>query len=230
MRVWVTRAAPGAEATAARIRTLGHIPIVGSLLETRPIDPGCVEPPAETAALAFTSANAVRAFAAWTPGRDWPVFAVGAATAAAASELGFGSVRSADGDVSALAALIVARPETGAVLHARARETAGDLGGALAAAGVPVLALTLYETVAVDPPPHVARDWRQGDVDAVLLHSAKAARTLAAWLAGPAGAAPLRAAALGLSVACVAPLSAAGFARVQAAATSNEAALLDLLG
>ena len=230
MRVWVTRAAPGAGATAARVRALGHSPVVGSLLETRPLDPGCTEPPADTAALAFTSANAVRAFAAWTPAREWPVFAVGAATAATASDLGFGWVRSADGDVSALAALLAAHPPPGAVLHARARETAADLGDALAAAGVRVLGLTLYETVSIDPPPEIARAWRQGDVDAVLLHSPKAARALAAWLVAPAGAPPPPAAALGLSTACVAPLKAAGFARAQAAATPDEAALLDLLG
>ena len=229
MRVWVTRAEPGAADTAARLRALGHTPLIGSLLETRPLDPGCAEPPADTGALAFTSANAVRAFGAWSARREWPVFAVGDATAKAARDTGFKHVRSAAGDVAALTALIAAEPPAGAVLHARARETAGDLSEALSKAGVRVHGLTLYDAVTLDPPREVAKAWRRGAVDAVLLHSPKAARALAAWLSTQDGSPKPTAWALGLSPACLAPLSAANFSRLQAATTPNDATLLDIL-
>ncbi len=38
-RIWVTRAEPGAEATAARLRALGHAPLVASLLGVRLLPP-----------------------------------------------------------------------------------------------------------------------------------------------------------------------------------------------
>ena len=60
---------------------------------------------------------------------------------------GFGRVVSADGDAAALAALIAARadPARGALLHGRGAHAAGDLPGALAAAGVALREAILYE-------------------------------------------------------------------------------------
>src|SRR5665213_231416 len=77
-------------------------------------------------------------------------------------------------DVAALARLIAAhRPSL--VLHPGGRDRAGDLTGLLRPHGVEVRAVTLYETAptTLAAPP---------DAFAVLLHSAKAARELAALL------------------------------------------------
>ena len=220
MKVWVTRAQPGADATAARLRARGFEPVVSPLLEVRPLAGGPIDL-SGVAALAFTSSNGVAAFAGRSAARDLPVFTVGAATAAAARAAGFVEVTSADGDVAALAAVIVSRGSAaGAVLHAAPTEPAGDLVAALAALGVSARSLALYETVAVAPD-------RRVEVAAVLLHSPKAARALADHLAAhPAPSLH----ALCLSAAVAAPLADAGLACVQAALHPTEDALLALLG
>ncbi len=96
--------------------------------------------------LVFTSANGVEQFAARTDDRALPAFCVGAMTADAARRAGF-TAACADGDVAALAALVIAgfRPGAGDFLHLRGRHAAGDLVGRLAAAGVPARAAELYD-------------------------------------------------------------------------------------
>jgi len=102
--IWITRARPGAEVTARRVEALGFTALVDPLLEIRFLEP--TVDLAGIAALAFTSANGVEAFARLSAARDLPVFAVGEATARAARSMGFAEPVSADGDVEALAALI----------------------------------------------------------------------------------------------------------------------------
>ena len=216
MKVWITRAEPGASRTAERVRALGHEPVVAPLLEVRAL-------PARiglqgVGALAFTSANGVRAFAALSPARALPVFAVGEATAAAARAAGFADLACADGDVQALAALIArARPD-GGVLAALAAQPAGDLIGALEAAGVEARSIAVYETAptALDAPPAA---------DAVLVHSPKAARRLAALLGREGALAP--AVICCISQAAAEPLAACGPPAV--AARPDEPGLLALL-
>jgi uroporphyrinogen-III synthase len=224
--VWITRAQPGAAATAARLRALGLTAVIAPLLETRALGEGPLDL-AGIAALAFTSANGVRAFAARMEGRALPVFAVGAATAAAARAAGFTRVVSADGDVAALAAVISARGDDlrGQILHAGASEQAGDLVGALTARGVPARGVALYETVAAPIDPRILLG--PPPLDVALIHSPKAARRLADFLT--------RAPAAGLNVFCLspavaAPLKDAPLARLRVAASPDENALLDLFG
>jgi uroporphyrinogen-III synthase len=224
-RVWVTRASPGAEATAGRLAAMGFAPVVAPLLALRFIPGGEIDLTGVTA-LAFTSANGVAAFAARAGGRDRPVFAVGAATAAAARAHGFADVVSAEGDVAALArAIAAAGAGGGEVLHPGPAEPAGDLAGDLARLGVRARALTVYETAPSPLAPRAARE--VAGASAVLLHSPKAARALAAWLeAAPAP----DLAAFCLSPAVAAPLAAAGLvAASHVAAEPTEAALLGLL-
>ena len=221
MRVWVARAEPGASATAERLRALGHEPVVAPLLEARPL-PGAALDLAGVGALAFTSRHGVSAFADLSPVRDLPVFTVGNATAEAARAAGFRDVTSADGDVAALASLIVRAAPEGTVLHPRAAEPAGDLAGALAAAGVAARDVAVYETQVVfvlpaglQPPP-----------EAVLVHSPKAAKALAALLP-PDAAGGMDA--FALSPACAGPLNFLPWRSLAVAEAPNEAALLALL-
>lgn len=176
-RIWITRALPGAESTAGRVRDLGFEAIVAPVLKLRDL-PGRIDL-AGVAALAFTSANAVRAFAARSARRDLPIFAVGGATAGAARLAGFAEVVSSDGDVAALARLIARRGTAlgGVVLHPRNAEPAGDMTGALASAGIEVRAVSLYETVAAEVPAAVLEGL--GAIEGVLVHSPKAGRRLA---------------------------------------------------
>jgi len=219
MKVWVTRAEPGASQTAARLRALGHEALKAPVLAVRPLTPTLDL--GDIGALAFTSGNGVRAFAALSAERDlsifgFQVFAVGEATARAARETGFSAVSSADGDVAALSALIASAHDrgAGAVLFVGAAEPAGDLIGALEAAGVPARAAAVYETrpLPVQTPP---------GAEAVLVHSPKAADALATT--------PLK----GLVAYCISPATAEALAgsgaRIMMAAEPNEASLLGLL-
>lgn len=224
-RIWITRAQPGAEATAERVRALGHEAVVAPLLAVRALPDVAVELD-DVAALAFTSANGVRAFADRSGERGLKVFAVGAATAQAARQAGFRSVLSADGDVDALADGIISRRHElrGVVLHPGAAELAGDLAGALEAQGVAARRLVLYETAPVVLDAAEAETLRRSD--AVLLHSPRAAEVLAGLLVDhPAP--TLRA--LGLSKAVVRPLAQATLADRAFPPFPLEAALLNLI-
>lgn len=227
-RIWVTRASPGAEATAARLEAMGLAPLVDPLLEVRDLSP-----PVDltgVAALAFTSVNGVAAFARLDADRDRPVFAVGDRTARAAREAGFSTVISAAGDVEALTRLILdhAGRLDGVVLHPSALEPAGDLVAPLVSAGLKARRVAVYQTVDRDPSPATLAGLDQ--MEAVLLHSPRAARALSRWLVErPAPA--LRA--LCLSAAVARPLDglapAGRLGGVTSAPHPNETALLALL-
>lgn len=216
MKVWVTRARPGADRTAERLVALGFTPVVVPLLEIRPFD--VTLDLADVQALAFTSLNGVAAFAALSPDRALPVFAVGDATAHAASEAGFASVRSADGDLPALAALLRSGARGLSVLHPGAAEPAGDLGAAVGDAAR-VRSIAVYGAQETDAAP--PDDW-----DAVLIHSPRAGRVLAVALSDrrPLGLA------LAISATAAEPIADTGFAEVRMAAAPTEAALLAALG
>jgi len=223
--IWITRARPGAESTARRVEALGFRALVDPLLEIVFLDP--VVDLSGIAALAFTSANGVEAFARLTTARDLPVFAVGETTARAARAAGFAELVSADGDVEALAALI-ARARPGPVLCAGASEPAADLPARLEAQGLSARALPVY--AALDRSPTSATLAGLDGLDAALLHSPRAARGLATVLE-TASAPALRV--LCLSQAVADPLTAAlGEGRVGSVAFASrprESALLDLL-
>ena len=225
-RIWITRAQPGADATAERVRALGHDSLVAPLLAVRALSGVEVELTG-VVALAFTSANGVRAVADVSTERGLRVFAVGATTALAARSVGFKSVLSADGDVFALAEGIGARRSElrGAVLHPGAAEPAGDLCGALANHAIEARSLVLYETVPAAPAEETAAEVAR--CDAVMLHSPRAARALVKYLkANPAP--HLRA--LGLSKAVLSPLSRTPLAHRAFPPMPLEAALLNLIG
>lgn len=143
-RVLVTRAARDAEAFCEMCRVRGLAPIAAPVMEIKThrkdLDLSGV------VAVAFTSVNGVRSFAANNKDRTLPVFAVGPVTAAAAREAGFGSVLVADGDVEALAAAIVeSQPRiSGEILHIAGANRAGDLAALLAGHGIVARRETLY--------------------------------------------------------------------------------------
>ena len=219
-RVWVTRTAPEADATAARLAAMGLVAIVAPVLEARPIAGAEIDLDG-VKALAFSSGHAVAAFAALSAERGLPVFTVGAATARRAEAAGFTQVRSADGGATTLAEKIAAAdPRPRLVLHPGAREPAADLVALLAEHDVAARAVAVYETV----PAGLAL--APDDIDAILTHSARGAERVAALMANrPRG----HIAVFAISEAAAHGLRELGFARVMAAPFPNEAALLDLL-
>ena len=224
-RVWVTRAEPGAARTADRLTALGFTPIVAPLLTLAPL-PNALDAapePDAVAILALTSPNGVEAFAPLIPRfRDHPVFAVGDATAEAARAAGFTDVRSASGDIHALARLIATEAPTGPLLAPGAREPAGDLPGLLP--DRPVQRLPVYAAFETDTA-------APETFDAVMLHSPRAARALASTLAAslPRAAASGRIA-ICISEAAATPLRSFDFAEIRIAATPDEPGMLSALG
>lgn len=220
-RVWITRARPGAARTAARLTALGFEPVVAPLLLIRTLPEALNTAPDRTTvvALAFTSPNGVAAFAALTPAlRDRPVFAVGDATAGAAREAGFKNARSAAGDIHDLARLIAATPLDGLILAPGAREPAGDLPALLPDHDIRRLPVYAAEETGAAPPAHF---------DAVLVHSPRAARALAATLTPDLARNRL---AVCISAAAAAPLAALGFAEIRTAEAPDETSILTALG
>lgn len=223
--IWITRARPGAEATARKVEALGFEAVVDPLLELIDLKPDLDL--TGVTALAFTSANGVEAFARLSPRRDLAVFTVGDATAGAALAAGFAAPTSADGDIAALAEQL-ARARPASLLCVGAREPAGDLPSLLASRGVAARSLAVY--AARDRAPGRATLDRLPSLAAVLVHSPRAARRLAVVVeTTPAPGL----AALCLSPAVAAPLEAAMAAgrlgSVAFAPRPRESALLDLL-
>lgn len=145
MKVINTRPSPDADAFSAAIRAAGAQVILSPVMDIRFRDTAAPVEPGE--ALAFTSANGVRAFARANAARSAKVFAVGAATAEAARLAGFTAVTAADGDVESLADLIAGTKGCNRVLHLAGTDRAGDLVAALAEKGVAARRLVLYDAV-----------------------------------------------------------------------------------
>lgn len=218
-RVWITRAEPGAARTAARLRDMGFEPIVAPLLSLETLTPP-VPDLASFAALAFTSINGVAAFAALTPRRDRPVFAVGDATAQAAHDAGFADVRSASGDLRDLARLIASAIASAAVLVPQAETPAGDFIAALIAAGarnVSIQSLAVYRAIETSAEAPAL-------FDAVLIHSPRAGQALAKLHHDALAHAVLAC----ISAAAAAPLVALGLTPA-IAKSPDEASLLKIL-
>jgi uroporphyrinogen-III synthase len=195
LRVAITRALPEAERTAERVRALGAEAVVAPLLTIAPCAYDTNTAGAQ--ALLFTSTNGVRAFPDVRGARDRIVLAVGDATAAAARAAGFADVRSAGGDVAALAALATRDldPRGGKLIHIGGERLAGDLAGRLRAAG-----FTVERRVAYSARPALALPAAfAGPLDIVLFHSARAAETFISL--GAPNAAQLTAACISAAVA-----------------------------
>lgn len=145
MRVLITRPEPEAGDFAQLCVEEGMTPIVSPLMEIVIYE--AAPDLSSVGALAFTSANGVRAFAQNSKRRDLPVFAVGETSAGEAKRAGFGQVHAADGDVGALAALIASKwaRNQRAILHLAGATRAGDLVKSLEEKGLSARREVLYE-------------------------------------------------------------------------------------
>ena len=142
----VTRPLADSQGLAEALEARGFAPLIEPMLTINFLD----APPPERIAyqgVLATSANGVRALARLVPWRDLPIWAVGDASAREARDLGFVTVRSASGDVAALADLVAdsADRTKGPLLHVAASRLAGDLAGALASRGFSVEKAVLYQ-------------------------------------------------------------------------------------
>jgi uroporphyrinogen-III synthase len=222
--VLITRPEPQARALATALAAEGWWPILWPLMTVAPLatpDLGGAQ------AVLLTSANAARL----TPAAPIPALCVGAATARAAREAGFADVRSADGDAAALAALARATldPSAGPLAFVRGETVAGDLAGALRAAGFDVTEHVAYAArPALAAPAAVATALDRGAVAAALFYSPRTAEIFADLCSGWRDALA-RTTAVAISDAAAAPLAALGFAAVRVAARPDDAAMRDAL-
>lgn len=153
IKVINTRPPPDADTFTQAILAAGGQPILSPVMAIRFRD---VKAPVEAdEALAFTSANGVRAFARANAGQRPKAFAVGAATADEARRAGFADIATADGDVESLAELVANAKISMKILHLAGSDRAGDLVAALTVRGVAARRLVLYDAIPeADLTPH----------------------------------------------------------------------------
>ncbi len=179
-RLLITRPREDAEVLAALLLERGVEAVIEPLISVRDVDgPGLDL--AGVQALLITSANGIRAFSRRQGDRDIAVFTVGDASARAARRLGFENVTSARGDVEALAAAVEAAldPAAGVLVHVAGTRVAGDLAGALGAAGFEVRREVLYEGLTARELSLETREaLAAGGLDGVVLFSPRTAAVL----------------------------------------------------
>ncbi|RWP75141.1 uroporphyrinogen-III synthase [Mesorhizobium sp.] len=182
-RVLVTRPDPGASRTMRRLEDQGFQPILLPLTETvaLPVDADRIA--INAAAVAVTSANAVRhapkeiiaALAAL------PCYAVGRRTAEAARTAGFLSVSEGPGDAEALADALAGGFMAKTIIYLCGRVRFPAFEARLKVACVDVRAIETYDTVTLDHSDAAILARLSGQpVEAVLLYSAKAAAAMQA--------------------------------------------------
>jgi len=225
--VWITRTDTGAASSAAAVTRAGFTPLTGPLLTLSAVStPACA--PEEDSVLAFTSPNGVLAFRALSDRREWTVYTVGDATAKAARDAGFETVKSAGGDVDDLAALLI-NDVPKFVTYLSGVHVAGDLIGALEAADIPCTRTIIYGSKDVSElPKTVLTELENKQMLCALLYSPKAAHNFCRLL--PAAFAPL------MHCICISPnvdavlsLSGYSFASRQIASAPDEPSMTALL-
>lgn len=185
MLLLVTRPEPDATLQAERLAARGHEPVLAPLLAIE----FATDMPLEldgAQALIVTSRNALRALASH---RDLatslrlPLFAVGEATAKAATDLGFAEVTSGPGSGEGLSRLIAdaLSPTDGALVHLAGETVAFDLKSALQAKGFALRHPVLYRAVAATRLPESALTLlNAGKLDGAILMSPRTAAIFAA--------------------------------------------------
>lgn len=145
--VLVTRPSPDGERTVEALRQAGvdarHTPLMQIRFEEAPLPEG------PFGALAFTSANGVRAWAQLRDRPNLPAFCVGPASAEAAAGAGINVIATGAPDVAALAELILSTVDQEPILHVRGQDQAGDLVKLLRDGGKVAEAIALYKAETV---------------------------------------------------------------------------------
>ncbi len=179
MRLLLTRPTDDSTNLAAKLGEHGVSCLIEPMLEISFQD-GVTPDLADVQGILVTSANGIAAFARHSDRRDLAVWAVGPASARAATDLGFEHVHHASGDVAALAALVCKHvdPSRGPLLHVAGTQLAGDLAGLLGDAGYAYRRAVLYEARTARELSAAAQlELREGFVDGVVFFSPRTAET-----------------------------------------------------
>lgn len=213
--VLILRPEPGAEESAARARALGLEPIAAPIFTLRSLDWQKPDPGGFDAVL-LTSANAARLGGpGMAPFLHLPCYAVGEATAAAASAAGFAQVHTGPADGAAALAMLAADGKRRA-LHLCGRDPI-----ALDDPAILVTRRPVYAAEAAEALPSAAIDaMRDGAL--VLLHSPRGAALFSCLSPDRSG---VRLAAIS---AATAEAAGGGWASVSVAPAPRDEALLEL--
>lgn len=148
----LTRPRPQSERFAAEARAASppHEALIAPLSEIVPLpfDAGAF---AGARTLVVTSANAIPALAAVPGIEGLPAWCVGPGTARAARAAGF-KAREAGGDAERLIARLRRVRPAGPLVHVHGRHLARDISGELAAEGLAITGVAVYEARALDWP------------------------------------------------------------------------------
>lgn len=229
-RILLTRPRAQSEAFAAEIAADGWEAMIWPVMEivtTLRAAPDWGD--AEAAIL--TSARAAEALASFGA-PPLPAWCVGRATAAAARAVGFSEAIEGGGDADALLAGLLSAPGGGPrrLVHLRGREAAGDLAGALRAAGREAREIVAYAAEPGGPPPEdVDAAMRAGRIDGAALFSPRSAALFAegapeAWCSAYSAMT-----AFAISAAAAAPLSGLGFGAMRVSDRPDAAAFRAML-
>jgi uroporphyrinogen-III synthase len=221
VKILVTRPEPGASATAARLVSMGHEPVVASCLAITPLP---ARLPEHVAALIVTSGQAVPALPARLHGV--PVFCVGDATAGRLRAAGFGRVESASGDSGDLFRLISARRLPGTHGMAVGERHGMGLLRQLRAAEFTVLRRKVYAATPLRALPEAAAQaLADKKINVALFYSAESARAFTRLKPPGTG----NAEAYALSPAVAAALDGLPWSRIRVALAPTEADLMALI-
>jgi uroporphyrinogen-III synthase len=228
----VTRPEPDASETAARLAALDIETRLCPLLLHRTLHTGLPDATG-FAAMALTSANALRALAerkALDSYLGLKVFAVGDRTADHARNCGFAEVESAGGSLADLAELLAHSKPDGPVFYPAGRDLTGELAKSLAPYGVMVITAQVYAMNAIEAlPDEVIGELDAGTLGAALFYSRRTAETFADLAAPRLGRqARGRLGMLCLSEGVAEPLIDAHFVRIGLADYPSEEAMMGL--
>jgi uroporphyrinogen-III synthase len=232
MRMLVTRPEPDASDTAARLNALDIEATICPLLTFEPLTTSLPDATG-FAALALTSANALRALDARGALGNYlklKTFTVGERTAAIARDYGFTDVTAAGNSLASLAEILAHARLAGPVFYPAGRDISGDLAKSLAPYGVMVITAQVY---AMNPvaalPLELREDLVSGAIEAAMFYSRRTAETFVRLAGDGLGrAARTRLAMLCLSENVAEPLVGAHFVRVSLADYPSEEAMMGL--
>lgn len=174
-KILLTRPYEDSLKLAEEVRAIGGEPVICPLLEIESTDTALPDNLDEFDALAFSSANGVRAFVQKSPKRNFTVFCVGPATALSAAKEGFQYIVEAEGTAEKLRDVIV-RHTPKRVLYVAPEDKAFPLSQILSNSGVLCEEYVLYCAKAVQSlPGDIVHALEQKDIDIALFYSARTA-------------------------------------------------------
>lgn len=177
-KILITKTKEDSEIYAAAVREAGFEPLIEPMMDIEWLD---FDPSGILAGspLVFTSSHGVRAFAAKTAERDYPLYVVGRSTAETAQSLGFRSLEVVAANGEDLAELMLQPAKQGekALIYLRGADISYDLSGFLRKNGVNMLEIVAYkafprENMSID----VLRSLDNREIYAVMLFSKRNAR------------------------------------------------------